>query len=282
MKKLNHSKFKNTGILFELLVRQIAADTMNNVRSKSLSLIKNYFKEGTDLYREYMLYKSLIEERFKSAELAHEFINSMVVIRESLDSQKLRKQKFNLIREINSIYDMNTFFQAKVSNYSMYANIYKLFEFAVVENPAEITRAKSNLLEHITASQKELVVESDEILDKFRTMPKEIRLMASKFAIDTFNDRYKTLLPEQKDLLRVYVNSVNDNVTIRSLIKTEIPKIRVKLTELSTKVTDKVTTIKLNEVMNMLNTIQSTTKVRDSHILTLMRYYSLIHELAAV
>ena len=282
MKKLSHSKFKNSGILFELLVRQVAADTMNNIRSKSLGLIKTYFNEHTDLYREYMLYKSLIEERFKSADLAREFVNSIIVIRESIDTQKLRKQKFNLIREINKLYDIDAFFKAKINNYSTYANIYKLFEYHISQNPAEITKAKSSLLEHITVQRNVAPVESDEILDTFRTMPKEIRLMASKFAIDTFNTRYTSLLPEQKNLLRVYVNSVNDITAIKSLIESEIPKIRVQLTKLVPKVTDKVTTIKLKEVANMLDTLQSTTNVRDSHILTLLQYYSLINELTVI
>ena len=40
---VKHSKYKNTGILFELLVRQITADTLDGKDSPARKILKNYF-----------------------------------------------------------------------------------------------------------------------------------------------------------------------------------------------------------------------------------------------
>ena len=52
--KIKHSKYKNTGLLFELLVRQITADTLNGGSSPSLNILKKSFA-NTELGKEYKL-----------------------------------------------------------------------------------------------------------------------------------------------------------------------------------------------------------------------------------
>ena len=48
--KIKHSKYKNTGILFELLVRQITADTLKGVDSPAINLLKeNFVKSELEL-----------------------------------------------------------------------------------------------------------------------------------------------------------------------------------------------------------------------------------------
>ena len=66
MTTIKHSKFRNTGILFELLSRQIAVDVLNNNNSKSIAILKKYFNENTALGKESHLYQTLINEKFNS------------------------------------------------------------------------------------------------------------------------------------------------------------------------------------------------------------------------
>ena len=55
--KIKHNKYKNTGILFELLVRKITADTLSSGNSKAASLVKKYFTKNK-LMKSY-LYSSM-------------------------------------------------------------------------------------------------------------------------------------------------------------------------------------------------------------------------------
>ena len=62
-KNIKHSKIKNTGVLFELLVRQITSDTLNGVEnSPALNIVKEYFKRGKTLKKELDIYNSLLKE----------------------------------------------------------------------------------------------------------------------------------------------------------------------------------------------------------------------------
>ena len=58
---IKHSKYKNAGVLFELLVRQITTDTLNGTDSKASGILKEYFVK-TELGREYKLYETLFKK----------------------------------------------------------------------------------------------------------------------------------------------------------------------------------------------------------------------------
>ena len=57
MKRIKHSKVKNTGLIFELLVKQIAADTLSKKDSNAVEILKNYFTGKSALVREFKLYE---------------------------------------------------------------------------------------------------------------------------------------------------------------------------------------------------------------------------------
>ena len=119
MKKIKHSKFKNTGILFEMLVRQVAADTMHGRRTKALPLIKKHFKTGTELGKELELYHTLQKEEFNSESNAQKFLQACVTARKALNESALRRQKYNLIKEISDKFIVENFFKSRVSNYTV-------------------------------------------------------------------------------------------------------------------------------------------------------------------
>ena len=75
--KIKHSKYKNTGILFELLVRQITADTLKGSDSPAIDLLKNYFVK-TSLGREYKLYESIIKSKVISEGKANSLISTIL------------------------------------------------------------------------------------------------------------------------------------------------------------------------------------------------------------
>jgi hypothetical protein len=67
MKNIKHSKFKNTGFIFELLVRQITSEIMSgNTNSKAEKILKEFFSSKKELSKELKLYQYLINEKYNS------------------------------------------------------------------------------------------------------------------------------------------------------------------------------------------------------------------------
>lgn len=280
MKSFKHSKFKNTGILFELLVRQVASDTLNNVDSKAVGIIKKFFTNSSVLSKELKLYQTLVKERVIKESKASALIDAVLEAHTRLNKSSLNKQKYNLIKEIRNAFVVEDFFKSKVNNYKTLASIYNIFEHTVADNPTEYVNNKYTLLEHLTSKSlaQAKLNESYEI-NNFIKQDKEIRLLSYKILVDKFNTKYSTLDKNQKNILREYINSVTDGTNLKDFVIDESTKLKKNIKHHSTSVKDKVTKIKLSEVTNMLDNLCNAKIVTDSHILTLMRYHELIKEL---
>ena len=248
---------------------------MNNTNSKALPIVKKFFKEGTALSNELKLYRTLIDEKFLNEDKAEKFVSAVIVARQKIDEETLRKEKYALIREIKNKFELEEFFKARVNNYTELASIYKVFEHAGHANPADMLRSKDTIIEHVIAKTTDKKVVTEAITNE----DKEIRVLASKLMIDKFNQKYKVLSTNQKDLLREYVNSITDSPSLKSFVNKHIPAIQKELTTLSKRVDNKITLIKLTEVASMLDNISSAKIIKESHILSLLRYYELISEL---
>jgi hypothetical protein len=280
MKSFKHSKFKNTGILFELLVRQVASDTLNNVDSKAVGIIKKFFTNSSVLSKELKLYQTLVKERVIKESKASALIDAVLEAHSRLNKSSLNKQKYNLIKEIRNTFSVEDFFKSKVNNYKTLASIYNIFEHTVADNPAEYVNNKYTLLEHLTSKALNQVKLSESYeINNFIKQDKEIRLLSYKILVDKFNTKYSTLDKNQKNILREYINSVTDGTNLKDFMIDESTKLKKNIKQHSTSVKDKVTKIKLSEVTNMLDNLCNAKIVTDSHILTLMRYHELIKEL---
>tara|TARA_R110001583_G_scaffold8435_21_gene40331 strand:+ start:1814 stop:2662 length:849 start_codon:yes stop_codon:yes gene_type:complete len=278
MNSLKHSKVKNTAILFELLVRQIAADTMENRNSPAIVLLKKHFREGTELYKELSLYRTLAEERFVAENQATRFLSAAVQSRKQLNETTLRRSKYNLIRDIKNKLVFENFINARISNYKLNASIYKLFEYNVTDSPAEITRCQLVITEHII-TEKAVVNNPTPALELEDPV---VRKLASKIVIDRFNEKYSGLNADQKELLKEYVNSVNNSPALLDKVKNQIPVIVENLNTLNSTIPSKVVKIKLQEVTNMVSGMNNIKTIQDKHILTMLRYYELIDQLKGV
>jgi len=279
MRPVRHSKFKNTGIIFELLARQITADMMSEQeKSPAVGLIKKYFKKGTELNKELHLYKLMLRETFKKESDANEYIHSIITTRKSLNETKLRREKFNLIRDITIKYDAESFFKSKINNYTEFASIYKLFEYDIKENPGDLIKCKSTLVEYICSDKSEVVP----IKTEYESLDSDVRRLSYKFLVEKFNRKYSVLLNEQKELLRVYINSVDDNIVVKEHIQNTIPKLRKSIESKISNISEKVTKIKVNEVLNILENIENVKRIQEKHVLNLLRFYELDNELNSI
>jgi len=277
MKKIKHSKFKNTGMLFELLTRQITSDIISSNESVAIQILKRHFNKNTELIKEYRLYKTLCDERLKSDTKANMLIEAALKARRGLNRNKLSNEKYELIKAIKENFDIDSFFQTKVQNYKLLASVYKVFEFNELENPVEITKSRITILENITSkSNNSVITENVAIVNE----PKEVRIMAYKYLVEKFNTKYSNLTESQKVLLREYIENVSNTNNLKSLVQTEAITIKRLFTKNMHRVNDKSLKIKLQEVVGLLDEYQSIKKVEENHISALLRYYSLIDDLS--
>jgi hypothetical protein len=287
MKKIKHSKFKNTGILFELLVRQITSDTLNNVsESQAGKIIRKFFHKNSPLSKELSLYQTIIKEKFNSETKASSLIEACLTARKKLNQKQLVNEKYNLIKEIKLNWDLNEFFNTRVSNYKVLASVYNLFEYDVTDNPKSMVNNKYTLIEHITfnkSDKQDKVKEKDTIIESLSKETSDIRNLTYKILTEKFNQKYsKNLSISQKNLLKKYITNVSNTTQLKEFVSSECLKLNKGLTELNKKVSDKVTKIKLTEVVKLLTKLTESKNVKDEHILALMKYYDLANELKKV
>jgi len=277
MKKIKHSKFKNTAMLFELLTRQITSDIISSNESIAIQILKKYFNKNTELIKEYKLYKTLCDERLKSETKANMLIEAVLKARRGLNRNRLQNEKYELIKAIKENFDIDSFFQTKVQNYKLLASVYKIFEYNELENPVEITKSRITILETITSRQKNSVITEDVAIAQ---EPKEVRLLAYKYLVEKFNTKYSNLSESQKVLLREYIENVSNTNNLKSLVQTEAVTLKRLFTKNMHRVKDKSLKIKLQEVAGLLNEYDNIKKVEENHISALLRYYSLIEDLS--
>ena len=275
MSKLKHSKFKNTGILFELLVRQIASDTLSDKTCYATQIIKKHFKRGSQLATELKLYQALTKENFDSQYKAQEFLNIVLKERDKLNESNLRREKYNLIKSIKDSYVIEDFFKYRVNNYKELASAYKLFEHTESNSPKEYVECKNTIFEAITT---EKVVIKEEVSNKeYSKQPKEVRLLAYKFLVDSFNSKYSSLSESQQLILKNYIENIDNSGKLRKFVVSEVARLKRELK--SIKLKDKVTQIKLNETINLIRELTKHKVVNENQILALLRYNQLLEEL---
>ena len=277
--KIKYSKYKNTGILFELLVRQITADTLKGSDSPAIDILRSYFVK-TNLGREYKLYESIMKSKVLSEAKANLAISTILEASTKISRKSLKKQKYNLINEIKKHYNLESFFGSKVSNYKEIAAIFTLIESFHSEklNLTQINDSKIIILEHLT--RKKLNDKNKEtILEEFENYDKDIRTLTYKVLLEKFNSKYDSLSKEQKQILKEYINSVDSTPDLRNFYNQKIISLKEILSNQSKKIKDKTTLIKINEVSKYLVELKNTDKVDDNNLVDLLRFYELIQEL---
>jgi hypothetical protein len=281
--QVKHSKYKNTGILFELLVRQITTDTLDGKDSPAKDILKKYFVK-TELGREYKLYETLLKRTTLTEAKANIVIGTLTESSKNLNRGVIKRQKYNLINEIQKHYDLNEFFNHKLPNYKVYAAFYTLLEInnSDKSNPDQIITNKVTILEHLTAAQ---IIEGkvrDEVMDEFEKADKDVRFMAYKMVLENFNVKYDSLHPKQKIILKEYITSVDNTSRLKEFYTNKILEIKEDLLTLNKKTKNQVTKIKINEIISIVTPPAKNAKITDNDLVDLLQYYDLINELETV
>lgn len=277
---IKHSKYRNTGILFELLVRQTTSDLLNNQDSKAVKILKKYFT-NTELGKEYSLYSTFSASPKLSEAKAEILISTIIEQYKKLDYQKVTKLKYNLIKEIKKTYDLDNFFKAKVDNYKPFASIYTIFESqnSQTVDTKQLILNKINLLEHLTETPAGDTKAPKSIVEEFMKEDKEIRLLAYKILVEKFNTKYQGMSERQKDVLKEYITNISDTKNLKLYLNNQINQIKTELTELKNTTNDAIIKIKLEEVIKFVMPIKENQSIKDEVITGILQYFDLIDEL---
>lgn len=279
MNKIKNSKYKNTAILFELLIQQVTNDTIAGNDSKAINIIKKYYSK-TELAKEHKLYKSLINSKNLSEVKANSVIDNIILLSKRLNRTTIRREKYNLIKEIKENYNLDSFCKNKINNYPQYAAAYILIEAHNSTNfidPESIIGNKNTLLEHICS--KDIKIE-DNIYEEYSKLDSDTRILVYKSLLEKFNDKYSNLNNKQKSVLKEYINNIGNISNLREFINSNYKNLKIELLKLSKKIDDKTCSIKLTEVINLLKPLEKTENVKDENVVSLLQYYQLVEELS--
>jgi hypothetical protein len=283
--KVKHSKFKNTAILFELLVKQITQEVLSN-SNKNLSekIIKEFFNSKKELAKELKLYNWITKEKFSNSDDAKLFLSEVVEERRKLDESKLAKEKYNLIKTIKETYELEKFLSSNLQNYKLLASIYKVFESKTQGRKVEIRdfiESNNTILEHITA-KKPSTKPQDKLYEEFKKQSEDLRLLTYKLLIENFNSKYSNLDDSQKGLLREFINNVSNTSTFSKFINEETKKVLSSLISESKDITDKVTKIKISEMIKLFKSDNFLKENSEKQVSVLMLTYELLKEIRNV
>jgi len=279
--KIKHSKYKNTGLIFELLTKQLAADILSNNNSAAISIIKKHFSNNSAIAKEYKLYEYITKHKGIPHNKANAIVSTILEISRKFNREALNKQKYELIKDIKENYNVEDFFSIKVQNYKPLAALYCLIESHSTEeviNPDFLVDNKTTVLEHLTNQVVDKENTREDLIEEYSKYEKDLRLLAYKILLEKFNNKYETLLPSQKNVLREFIASVSSTSKLRTFVNEEYNKIKAELNSLNTDVKDEVVKIKLNELNNLIKPLTASEKVSDSHLVSLMQYHELLHE----
>jgi hypothetical protein len=283
--KVKHSKFKNTAILFELLVKQITQEVLSNsTKNVSEKIIKEFFSSNKELAKELKLYNQIVKEKYSSIDDAKLFLEEVAKERVKLDENKLNKEKYNLIKTIKESYDLDKFLSSNLQNYKLLASVYKVFETKTLGRKVEIRdfiESNNTILEHIV-NKRIATKPADALYESFKQQSEDLRLLTYKLLIENFNKKYSNLDDSQKGLLREFINNVTNTSTFPKFIEEETKKVLANLVKESKGINDKVTKIKISEMIKLYKSDKFLKENQEKQVSVLMLTYELLKEVKNV
>jgi len=279
--KIKHNKFRNTGLIYELLVKQITADTLSMKDSPAISILKEYFTGNSALVKEFKLYDFILKNKGINQAKAETILSTITEISRKFDQGSLKNQKYNLIKSIKEHYDLEEFFSIKIRDYKALAGLYCLMEAqnnTELVDPQVFVDNKMTVLEHLTSSIQDPSEVKDTLIEEYSKYDKDLKLLTYRLLLEKFNEKYSELLPEQKTILREFINSVSSTTKLRNVVNEEISKIKDRIVQNLHKV-DNITQIKINEIVKNIIPLSNKEKADDDTLTNLMHYYELVYEL---
>ena len=278
---IKHSKFKNTGILFEVIVWKITSETLSGTDSPAIKILKSHFV-NTELGKEYKLYETIFKSKNLDYSRASTTLETILESSKKLNRSIIRKDKYNLIKDLKEHYNVEDLFKTKLNDYKAQASLYTLLEAYNTDkliNPNQIIDNKVTLLEHLTLKEVTRDGVKNDVIEEFKSQDKDIRTLTYYVLLEKFNDRYSSLNLRQKNILKEFIESVDNTPSLKEFYNKEVIYIKESINYQIQETKSKVIKIKLNEVSSLIKELGKRTTINNSHLVDLLQYHSLIEEL---
>lgn len=272
MKKLKHSKYRNTGLLFEALTRASMHEAMNpGTPQRAMRIIKRHFKE--ELLSELMLYRTLSGNTDNDP---NSLLELSVQAKKTLDEAKLTKQRYDLVRSIKKYYNIDTLLECKVTDYKLQASIFKIFEYSPTDNPDDYLSSRRVIVESLGNKSNPV---TDDVERVWADQEPDVRKLGFRILVEKFNQKYAGLPDRSKRLLSKYIYEDANSPAFKEYVVSEVGYIGGRLTELNGKVSDPVVKVKIDETINLLHGIIASKKITDEQLSGMIKYYELLEVL---
>ena len=280
--KIKHSKYKNTGLIFEILVKQITMDTLAGKDSPAIGILRKYYSGKSYLVQEWKLYRLLSTDKQLSQSRAEAILSTITEVYRKINTQKLKEEKYKLISEIKKEYGVEEFFAIPVKEYKPLAALYCLLESQSAQDivdPSFLVQNKTVILEHLTKNRQEEKEVRESLVEEYSKYDKDLRLLTFKILLEKFNEKYTDLLPEQKQVLKHFITSGGSTSKLRGYINEQLREVRKQIGLLKHKPVDEVVRIKLDEIYKGILDLSPRDKIEDTHLVKILQYQELISEL---
>lgn len=155
---MRHNKKRNAALIYEQLIRYISRALVEGKTEKASianSIVKEHFSKGSQLYKEFRLFNSLMRTTVNDQKLALRIIDEARKASQDHDSKKLYLEKSKLIASINKRLDESNFFDIKVPEYRDLATVQTLLNDWRLPSVSNINRLVEYEMKVVTLLQSE-------------------------------------------------------------------------------------------------------------------------------
>lgn len=269
--KINHNKKRNTLFLYESLLREYTKARIEN-DSQKLSEVKDllieFFSEGKILKEELKIYKAVLDTENIDKELAEKILEEAKRLYMGLNQDHVFQQQSSMIAKVNRKLTPK-FFANYVPNYKNIATLQQIFG-KKADIPTRMLMERQ-VIEKMT-NTKETIEQINDKIDKY----------VIHSYLNAFNKKYSDLLENQKNLLKKYMTSSDDdNTDFIIFLNEELQEISQKLNNahmVAEVKEDKEILKKLSEVRKRFQAIKEE-EVDEKYLQKILKFQKLVYEL---
>ena len=274
---IKHSKFKNTYLIYEFLVRQTLTDLLGGQKleeCRAFEIIRNNFSKGV-LKEELLLYQALVNNTINNKNTVDYLIKECLERQKTLPHNDLRRAKYNLIGEIKKHYDINKLFSTEIPDYAEAGAVYMMFEANKKSNVLKKAKFMGVISENVMKPKDDK--KSTKLFECIKEAPQDERELAYKILVNSFNKNFTTALNEnQKKYMKDYIYSnTNESGWVQDHISSLKGTIKKSQKKLIGNTDDKVLSLKLDECVKKLNAISEKKIFNDEDHEKILNMYKL-------
>jgi hypothetical protein len=206
----SHNKKRNVGIIYELLLRYISNNLINDDKKSAqsaLRILEKRFHKSTEIYREFRLFNALAKSTVSDSAVAAAILTEAKGAARRADKGALNKEKSLLIRDINHILNDSSFYYRRVPEYKTYATIQSLLNDWRKLDEADLLKMvelEGKMVEWLLSEK------TDESLDE--NIDPNVDTLVVRIMTEKINSKYKNKLNEdQRNIIKSYVFSLSSD-----------------------------------------------------------------------